>query len=93
MTLHKVGSETGWTYGDVFGTCVDIRDSRSGALIVCSDRANLYVRPGDSGSPVFIVNNSVGVTFVGVVWGGDGVQGAMSNLTQIRQDLGSIRTF
>jgi hypothetical protein len=93
MTLHKVGGATGWTYGDVFGTCVDVRDDVTQVFIVCSDRANLFVNAGDSGSPVFIINDAVGVTFVGAVWGGNGLAGTFSSLGQIKQDLGNVRTF
>lgn len=64
--VHKVGRSTGWTYGTVTRTCKD-RQSALSTWIVCSDDTNLFSQGGDSGSPVFIVNNSVSVTFVGSI--------------------------
>jgi len=92
--VHKVGRTTGWTYGAVTQTCVD-RQSKLSTWIVCSDNTNLFGQGGDSGSPVFIVNNSVSVTFVGTLFAvvPGSPTAVMSNLGQMKQDLGNVRFF
>lgn len=95
--LHKVGVTTGWTYGGIYKTCVDcpVAVGSGQVRIVCSDWAAMYADHGDSGGPVFkpsIYPNRA--SFYGVVFGLDGSNGVVfSNLTQIRQDLGSISLF
>ena len=93
-TLHKVGVANGWTYGPVYETCKDT--SVNGVRIVCSDKANMYARDGDSGAPVFVpYGGSPGTAaFYGVVFGHqNGASAVFSNLGQMKQDLGSIRLF
>ena len=92
--VHKVGRTTGWTYGTVTQTCVD-RQSSLSTWIVCSDNTNMFGQGGDSGSPVFIVNNSVSVTFVGTLFAvvPGSPTAVMSNLGQMKQDLGNVRFF
>jgi hypothetical protein len=75
-SLDKVGVTTGWTWGDVTETCVDIApnagNNNSGdERFLCQDRALLGARPGDSGSPVFKLGTagSIDVTFYGMLWG------------------------
>ncbi|HEX2093847.1 MAG TPA: hypothetical protein VHG28_15700 [Longimicrobiaceae bacterium] len=56
--LHRVGSSTGWTYGNVSHTCQDLRDPDGSALIcqylVATDVTS---KVGDSGAPVFFIPN------------------------------------
>ena len=96
--LHKIGVVTGWTYGSIYKTCADSKTNwGSGYVwIVCSDWAAMYNQKGDSGGPVFSPSAGYSNTasFYGVVFGKDGANGVVfSNLTQMRQDLGSISLF
>jgi len=98
-TLHKIGLQTGWTYGNVEDTCHD--NEVEGTVIECTDRVDFSAKPGDSGSPVFSYNGGVGGSgqLRGVVWvtwynpiGGDH-DGLMSDLYQIEQRLGGLVTY
>jgi hypothetical protein len=91
--VHKVGVNTGWTFGSVYETCKDVRMSRYGRpVIVCSDMAHLNAEEGDSGSPVFAMFGGLPntVAFYGIVFGQDGGSSAhFSNFRQMKQDLGA----
>ena len=92
--LHKVGVTNGWTFGAVYETCVDT--SSNGIRFVCTDKANMFARGGDSGAPVFvpIYGPPANAVFYGVVFGQQGGASAVfSNLNQMKQDLGNIRFF
>ena len=95
--LHKVGISSGWTYGTVFATCKDEQWFGTNLRIVCNDEANIFGKPGDSGSPIFApYGGYVGtVAFYGLLWGiqlGSSVV-VFSNFTQMKQDLGYLRLF
>ena len=65
---NKVGRATGWTQGQVTRTCVNTGVSGSNIVLLCQDfvENNLQiVAGGDSGSPVFRINNSGRVTLLG----------------------------
>jgi hypothetical protein len=49
--LDKVGSESGWTRGQITATCMDI--TIEGKAYSCQYRTSVYVVDGDSGSPIF----------------------------------------
>lgn len=53
--LHKVGRTTGWTFGTITRTCVDVYvvASPNDFVLLCQFAANGAVAGGDSGSPVF----------------------------------------
>lgn len=55
--VDKMGRTTGWTYGFVKKTCVDmLLSAYSGSgvgLLLCQDWASYWNDKGDSGSPVF----------------------------------------
>jgi hypothetical protein len=84
--LHKVGRTTGWSFGLVSGTCLNIPVADSDITLLCQhlvrrDDPNLgglrVVAPGDSGSPVFSwplpgANPWPGanVLLAGILWGG-----------------------
>lgn len=98
LTLDKVGIRTGWTYGEVTGTCMDrilVKQSKN-HLMYCLERAEIYVAQGDSGGPVFLYDGSNGGVYYGVVsLLGGGCSDLCSelyysSLGQIEQDLGSI---
>lgn len=94
--LHKVGVATGWTFGEVYETCADVPLLGFPSLrIVCTDKANLLARGGDSGAPVFVPNFTTGTAaFYGIVVSAQGSTGVVfSNVNQIRQDLGMVTFF
>jgi hypothetical protein len=56
--IDKMGRTTGWTWGEVTETCVDIPDwfveyYGPGTSLLCQTEANYNSDPGDSGAPVF----------------------------------------
>jgi hypothetical protein len=61
--LYKVGITTGWTYGDVQGTCEEIEYNEEtfpdSPHILCADLVDLQSEPGDSGSPVFTYSGTL----------------------------------
>ncbi len=99
MYVHKIGMTTGWTQGQVTGTCVD--ESESYGITLCTYESDMLVDEGDSGSPVFVFpqNNSVAgslVTLVGIVkaahsdWQGQFVRSVFSKWSRIVTDLGAL---
>lgn len=100
--VQKVGLTTGWTYGTVYQTCVDINYETAGSSVKrrvwCYDRADLGVQPGDSGSPVFrILDQAAGtVLFYGLVsFKGTDRLGStgFGSLRQLRGELGTFQVF
>jgi hypothetical protein len=94
QTIQKVGVTTGWTTGWITDTCVDENDGSH--IQTCAMETNMYVAPGDSGSPVFILATSgydTDVKFAGIV---DGIyidttvhKSYFSPLSRIQADLTS----
>jgi hypothetical protein len=78
--LDKVGRTTGWTYGNVSSTCVDVNVDATDITLWCQTIVDGGVNQGDSGSPVFTnrgtVPGPIGTPdtqlagLVGVLWGG-----------------------
>lgn len=100
--VQKVGLTTGWTYGTVYQTCVDINYQTAGSSVKrrvwCYDRADLGVQPGDSGSPVFrILDHAAGtVLFYGLVsFKGTDQLGStgFGSVRQLRGELGAFQVF
>ena len=95
-TVHKVGRTTGWTSGQVDGTCVTVNVSGSKVQLLCQTLVEnpgaVIVDGGDSGSPVFQITSSDNVTLVGILWGGssDGSLFVFSHLTRVKQELGNF---
>lgn len=54
--VEKVGVTTGWTYGDITESCIDVKQS-DGYAIRCANRVHMWVAGGDSGAPVFALND------------------------------------
>ena len=96
--VDKVGRTTGWTRGNVSGTCVDTGVSGSTIVLLCQTfvtGSGVIVQGGDSGSPVFAsTNGSNNVTLLGGLWGGNqsGTQFVYSPIANIRSELGDLTT-
>jgi len=54
--VEKVGRMTGWTYGDITESCIDVRLT-NGYAVRCANRVHMWAAGGDSGSPVFSLND------------------------------------
>lgn len=98
QTANKVGRTTGWTQGQVTRTCVNTGVSGSNIVLLCQDfvENNLQiVGGGDSGSPVFRLNNSGKVTLLGNLWGGNSSNTLFvySPIANIERELGPLTTF
>lgn len=81
LQLNKIGRSSGWTYGTIIDTCLDIEypiaqgpgDPYFGddLMLDCQYRVNGLSEAGDSGSPVFHWSGSGNnVTLYGILWGG-----------------------
>ena len=68
-TLHKIGRTTGWTYGPVVASCMDVNLDDSDITMVCQTAVAAGVGVGDSGSPVFTRRGGNGALLQGIVWG------------------------
>jgi hypothetical protein len=93
--VHKVGRTTGWTFGTVIGTCMDVNEGPDVTLF-CQSLVQMGGGPGDSGSPVFSVLPGNKARLVGLLWGGGddpvlGIVGVFSPLENVEEDLGSLR--
>jgi hypothetical protein len=94
--LDKIGRTTGWTYGSVKKTCVDV--NKPGLVRMrCQDfRWKTHSNGGDSGSPVFRWHGNT-VTLAGIHWGritqGGTEYRIMSAMWNVRADLGPMNTF
>lgn len=88
----KVGRTTGMTCGEVIKTCVDVRPIGSDVIRLCQDIVSAYSSPGDSGSPVFKIENGEEVVLYGILWGGskDGKLFVYSPFSNIVRDLGKL---
>jgi hypothetical protein len=79
QTLYKVGRRSGTTYGTVSYTCSDRAQNnfpRPNVVIKCSIEATTPSYPGDSGSPLFLLDpDDYGdcqcAFFKGILWGTD----------------------
>jgi hypothetical protein len=93
--VHKVGRTTGWTFGTVIGTCMDVNEG-SDVTLFCQSMVQMGGGPGDSGSPVFSVLPRNKARLVGLLWGGGddpvlGIVGVFSPLAGIEEDLGPLK--
>jgi hypothetical protein len=98
QTANKVGRTTGWTQGRVTRTCVNTGVSASNIVLLCQDfveNDGQIVAGGDSGSPVFRINNNGRVTLLGNLWGGNssGTLFVYSPIANIEHELGRLTTF
>jgi hypothetical protein len=73
MELHKIGRVSGWTTGEVSGTCVS--NVVAGIVKLCQTVVDFSSSSGDSGAPVFAWDGySDYVELFGILWGGNGSQ-------------------
>lgn len=97
MTLHKVGSFSGWTVGKVTKTCAHLGVNIDGEkfFFFCQGVADGIAVHGDSGSPVFEVGAPPfrDVTLNGILLGGNGEEFAYSPMANIERELGKLTTF
>lgn len=99
LTLSKIGMVTGWTKGQVNGTCLDVQQFDTGYIILCQDRVNAGVSGGDSGAAVIRETNGPAsplatdswAILYGIAWGG-GSNFVFSNISQIEAELGALTT-
>jgi hypothetical protein len=95
-TLHKVGRTTGWTSGQVVGTCITVNVFGSNVQLLCQNEVQLantqILGAGDSGSPVFQIVSGNNVRLVGILWGGSvtGDSFVFSPFSAIQTELGSL---
>lgn len=88
--LNKMGRTTGWTYGSVTNTCVDISVSGTNITLLCQELVNGGSQGGDSGSPVFTYSGN-NATLYGILWGGSGTSTwAMSAFDNVEYELGNL---
>jgi hypothetical protein len=99
LTVNKVGRTTGWTSGAVTRTCVDTGVSGSNYLLFCqafveNPAGSVVVGGGDSGSPVFSVEQGPRVSLHGLLWGGNGAGTlfVFSPMSGIERELGPLAT-
>jgi hypothetical protein len=93
--VNKIGRTTGWTYGNVTSTCVNVNVSGTNITQLCQNVVSGGVGGGDSGSPVFTWSGSgSNVTLVGILWGGNssGNQFIFSPLSAVESELGALTT-
>jgi hypothetical protein len=69
--VEKMGKKTGWTFGNVTQTNVDISISGSNIRMLSQIKADYGSSGGDSGSPVFEILSDKNVSLLGIHWGHD----------------------
>lgn len=94
-SINKVGATTGWTAGVVDGTCASVLHA-IGVVMLCQHVATYHSLGGDSGSPVFSLDNAMiftpnYVAAYGIHWGRSDVTGLRfySPIHGVRKDLGN----
>ena len=98
--VHKMGAKTGWTWGQVFDTCVNFSIFYNGAWAgqLCQYGARFRTEGGDSGAPVFLWNIDNTAWLVGLLssggLGGDGLYYSyFSPIEGITNDLSPYWTW
>lgn len=93
--VEKIGITTGWTWGNIAGTCADGYIAQNGAINVirCEYEADYVADHGDSGGPVFMIEpqgNGLEVILVGIHSNREaaGSRARFSKLSRIMSDLG-----
>lgn len=100
LLLASIILVTGWTGGEITGTCVDVIAIGGVFVRRCQALVAGGSDSGDSGSPVFGAKNRRGVArdrviLLGILWGGsiDGPpEFVYSPMFNIERDLGLLRT-
>lgn len=92
-TVHKMGRTTGWTYGNVTGTCVDLNVNTfsNPEIVTCMYRSDVVNYAGDSGGPLFSILPNGSVMLVGVNTArGDNGELFTSKHSRVVSDLGAM---
>lgn len=92
--IHKIGSVSDHSDGNVLSTCVDIIFDDNGITValLCQGRAEYYSEGGDSGAPVFEIASN-GLAIIGLHWARDSRNdniGFYSPIDGILRDLGNM---
>jgi hypothetical protein len=87
--VDKVGGRTGWTYGAVTKTCVDV-STNFNTKFRCQHFSSYPSAKGDSGSPVFYWNGNT-VEFLGISWAAGSDHSVYSSDDRIFLDLGTLQ--
>ena len=77
--IDKMGASSGWTYGDVYSTCVKGRNGN--VVFICQQMVHYGAKVGDSGAPVF--RNPSGGAYAylhGIHWGGNKINGVWESI-------------
>lgn len=71
LEVDKIGAATGWTYGTLESTCMDVPVEYDGVFVVmqCQSVATYHSAASDSGAPVFRFNFTSDVELAGLHWG------------------------
>jgi hypothetical protein len=85
--MDKVGAQTGWTFGLVTGTCIDVNVPGTNVTLKCQNRVSAVAAAGDSGAPVFEWHPDGNVYLAGIVALGNGTSYFYSPIGNIRNDL------
>lgn len=95
--VDKVGRTTGWTYGPVTSSCVDVNVDSSDITLFCQHLVDAGAGSGDSGSPVFTWDGGYyGLsTLHGILWGanGAGTSFAFSTIGNVERELGCLHNY
>ncbi len=94
--VNKVGRTSGWTYGRVASSCVDVNSFATVYTLFCQHIVQGGSGGGDSGSPVFSWTRGNNVKLLGILWaGGADNRGntlfSFSPVANIEQELGALR--
>lgn len=93
--VHKIGRTTGWTYGPVLRSCVDVNQEDTDITYTCQTEVAAGVDVGDSGSPVFTRKGNSGALLQGIVWAAGEIDDRgtfiFSPLAAIDRELGPLR--
>jgi hypothetical protein len=65
--IDKVGRTTGWSFGQVSQTCVNLNRAEDNVTIMCNTYVAAAVGMGDSGSPAFLWLGGIDVAVAGIV--------------------------
>jgi hypothetical protein len=85
--LDKVGAATGWTFGRLTGTCIDVNVPGTNVTLKCQNRVSAIASAGDSGAPVFEWHPDGNVYLAGILALGNGTSYFYSPIGNIRNDL------
>jgi hypothetical protein len=90
--VHQMGAQSGWTWGQVTNTCVDI--AVGPRIVLCQNVANYPSLPMDSGAPVFQPDlPSSHVRLAGLHWAEINGRSVFTPLRILEIDMGPLTVF